>query len=188
VTTHDPRPATRRLTATRRRTSTRRRRTALMAATAAATGLVALTACGSGSGSGSGAQDGSGDGSGGSRPRLAVSGAYMPEPVTADMAGGFLTVRNTGGAADRLTSVKSERFGEAQLHSASKQQMKHVNSLPVPADGTLRLARGGNHIMFLKPERKPVKGEKVRVRLHFSRSGDIDVMMPVEATNFVPKK
>ncbi|MCH6161541.1 copper chaperone PCu(A)C [Streptomyces marispadix] len=165
MTTHAPRPAT------------GRRLTALLAASVA---LSALAACGSDSESQ--------DGSGGSRPRLAVSGAYMPEPVTADMAGGFLTVRNTGGTADRLTSVKSKSFGEAQLHSTSGQQMQHVNSLAVPADGTLRLARGGNHIMFLKPERKPVKGEKVRVTLHFSKSGDIDVTMPVEATNFVPKK
>ena len=38
------------------------------------------------------------------------------------------------------------------------------------------------------PERKPVKGEKVHVTLRFSRSGPVEVSMPVEATNFVPKK
>lgn len=155
----------------------RGRRIAALALTVVA-GLAPLSACGSGPGSGSG----------GSPPKLSVSGAYMPEPVTGDMAGGFLTVRNTGGTADKLTSVESSDFGQAQLHKTSDQQMRHVRSLPVPADGTLRLSRGGNHIMFLKPERKPVKGEKVRVTLHFSESGDIKVSMPVEATNFVPKK
>ncbi|SCK14061.1 copper chaperone PCu(A)C [Streptomyces sp. WMMB 322] len=159
-----------------------------------AAGLLALGACGSGQGPASGPDSGSagsgsgGSGSGGSVPKLSVSGAYMPEPVTKDMAGGFLTLKNTGGTADRLTSVKSGAFGEAQLHETSGQQMHRVKSLKVPADGTLRLSRGGNHIMFLNPERKPVEGEKVRVTLHFSKSGDIDVSMPVEATNFVPKK
>ncbi|QPP07591.1 copper chaperone PCu(A)C [Streptomyces bathyalis] len=145
-----------------------------------ATGLLVISACGSG-------QEPASD-SGGSRPKLSVSGAYMPQPVMKDMAGGFLTVKNTGGAPDKLTSVKSGAFGEAQLHRTSDQQMQHVKSLKVPANGTLRLSRGGNHIMFLNPERKPVKGEKVRVTLHFSKSGDIKVSMPVEATNFVPKK
>ncbi|WP_111602636.1 copper chaperone PCu(A)C [Streptomyces sp. Amel2xB2] len=148
-----------------------------------AAGLLTLTACGSGTDSGSGT-----DAEGRSAPKLSVSGAYMPEPVTDDMAGGFLTVRNTGDSADRLTSVKSAAFGEAQLHTTSKGQMRHVTSLPVPANGTLRLGRGGNHIMFLKPERKPVKGEKVRVTLHFSKSGHVTVSMPVKATNFVPEK
>lgn len=146
-----------------------------------AAGLCTLGACGSGTGQG-------GSGTEGSGPKLSVGGAYMPQPVTADMAGGFLTVRNSGDTADRLTSVESETFGEAQLHSTSGGQMRRVKSLPVPADGTLRLSRGGNHIMFLKPEHKPVKGEKVRVTLHFSESGRVKVSMPVEATNFVPKK
>jgi periplasmic copper chaperone A len=161
---------------------------ALVLATA---GVIALSACGAGpdSGSGSsGSDSGSGSGSSGSQPHLTVRGAYMPEPVTAGMAGGFLTVKNSGGTADRLTSVSSGAFGEAQLHKTSGQQMKHVTSLPVPANGRLQLGRGGNHIMFLKPERKPVKGEKVQVTLHFSKSGDIKVSMPVEATNHVPKE
>ena len=145
-----------------------------------AAGLVLVGGCGSG-------QETASD-SGGSRPKLSVTGAYMPEPIMKDMAGGFLTVKNTGGTADKLTSVKSGDFGEAQLHSTSGQQMQRVKSLKVPADGTLRLSRGGNHIMFLNPERKPVKGEKVQVTLHFSKSGDIKVSMPVEAKNFVPKK
>jgi periplasmic copper chaperone A len=164
-----------------KRASRGRRFAAMLSVTA---GLAVLSACGSGPDRDSDSRSGSG----GSKPELSVSGAYMPAPVTDDMAGGFLIVKNTGGTADKLTSVESSAFGEAQLHTTSKQQMQHMKSLPVPADGTLRLSRGGNHIMFLNPERKPVKGEKVRVTLHFSKSGDIKVSMPVEATNFVPKK
>lgn len=163
----------------------RRRRTGVRVALLLplAAGLCTLGACGTGSGT-----DEGGSGAKGSAPKLSVGGAYMPQPVTDDMAGGFLTVRNSGGTGDRLTSVESETFGEAQLHSTSDGQMQRVKSLPVPAGGTLRLSRGGNHIMFLKPEHKPVKGEKVRVTLHFSKSGNVKVSMPVEAPNFVPKK
>lgn len=160
-------------------TAAQRIRRAAALATGAA-GLLVLTACGSGPGSGSGADA--------SPPKLTVRDAYVPEPVTADMAGGFLTVRNSGGTADRLTSIESTDFEEVQMHKTVGQQMQRVKSLRVPANGELRLSRGGKHIMFLEPERKPVKGEKVPVTLHFAKSDPVKVSMPVEATNHVPEK
>ncbi|GGO49327.1 hypothetical protein GCM10012287_26410 [Streptomyces daqingensis] len=169
-----------------RRTDRRTGRTLRTAALAgAAAGLLVLSACGSG-GSGS---EGEGKGEGAdSAPRLTVEGAYLPEPVTSDMAGGFLVVKNDGATADRLTSVESSAFEEAQLHETVDQQMQRVKSLSVPANGELRLSRGGNHIMFLNPERKPAKGEKVPVTLHFEKSDPVKVSMPVKATNHVPEK
>jgi copper(I)-binding protein len=158
-----------------------RTRLPFAAAAFAAAGLLALSACGS-PGSDSGSET---DASG---PRLTVRDAYVPEPVTAEMAGGFLTVRNSGGSADRLTSIDSADFEDAQLHKTVNQQMQRVKSLPVPANGELRLSRGGKHIMFMKSERKPVKGEKVPVTLHFAKSDPVKVSMPVEATNHVPEK
>jgi copper(I)-binding protein len=171
-----------------RRTGRRTGRTLRTAVlTGAAAGLLVLSACGSGSsGSGSGGE-GKGEGAD-SAPRLTVEGAYLPEPVTSDMAGGFLVVKNDGATADRLTSVESSAFEEAQLHKTVDQQMQRVKSLSVPANGELRLSRGGNHIMFLNPERKPAKGEKVPVTLHFEKSDPVKVSMPVEATNHVPEK
>lgn len=159
-------------------TTLRTRRSAALACTAAA--LLALSACGSGPDAGTG-PDASG-------PKLTVRDAYVPEPVDAGMAGGFLTVRNAGGTADKLTSVESSAFQDGQLHKTADQQMQRVKSLSVPANGELRLSRGGKHIMFLKAERKPVKGEKVPVTLHFEKSDPVKVSMPVEATNHVPEK
>jgi periplasmic copper chaperone A len=145
-----------------------------------AAGLLTLSACGSGSGGSSG--------SAASGPKLSVRDAYVPEPVTAEMAGGFLTVHNAGGTGDRLTSIDSADFADVQLHRNAGGQMQRTKSLPVPAKGDLRLDRGGNHIMFLEPKRKPVKGEKVPVTLHFEKSDPVTVSMPVEATNYVPEK
>ncbi|MGH3312714.1 MAG: copper chaperone PCu(A)C [Streptomyces sp.] len=140
----------------------------------AAAGALALSACGSGSGD--------------ARPELTVRGAYVPEPVTADMAAGFLTVRNTGAAGDTLTSVTSGISDDVQLHRTKGQQMLRVKALPVPANGELRLGRGGDHLMLQDLERKPKQGEKVRVTLHFEKSDAVRVSMPVEATNHVPEK
>lgn len=150
-----------------------------------------LAGCG-GSG-GSGASDGSGssDGSGGSgasssvKPELKVAGAYMPRPVTGDMAAGFFTVTNSGGA-DTLTSVTSGLAGDVTLHSTKGGAMEEEKSFAVPAHGELDFASGGNHLMFEKLTHKPKQGEKVAVQLHFAKSGTVTVEMPVKSATYNP--
>lgn len=123
---------------------------------------------------------------GGSTARLSVHGAYMPQPVGSGMAGGYFTVRNTGDKSAELTSVTSGLAHHVQLHTTRKQRMQPIASLKVPANGELRLARGGNHLMFTGLKKKPVKGRKVPVTLHFAGHRPIEVSMPVRSTTYVP--
>nr|WP_206441222.1 copper chaperone PCu(A)C [Streptomyces boncukensis] len=119
-------------------------------------------------------------------PRLTVRGAYVPQPVNGKMAGGFLTVRNSGGTADKLTSVSSDIAGDVTMHKTVKQQMQSVASFTVPAEGSLKLARGGNHLMLMDLKRKPAEGDTVTFVLHFTKSGPITVKAPVKAMNYAP--
>jgi periplasmic copper chaperone A len=148
-----------------------RRTTALSAAVALAAAL-ALTGCSSSSDGGA--------------PELKVSGAFMPQPVL-DMAGGFLTITNDGDTADRLTSVTSPISDDITIHETKDQKMREVKSFDIPANGTLSLERGGNHIMFMELKEKPEQGEKVSVELHFEKSDPIKVDLSVEATNHNPQ-
>ncbi|MER7109154.1 copper chaperone PCu(A)C [Streptomyces sp. NPDC000229] len=125
--------------------------------------------------------------SGPARPELKVDGAFMPQPV-GDMAGGFLTVTNTGGAADKLTSVTSPLSDDVQIHETKNQKMRQVKSFEIPANGELKLERGGSHIMFMAIKKQPKQGEKVRIELHFERSEPITVDLPVEAATHNPSK
>ncbi|WP_055494050.1 copper chaperone PCu(A)C [Streptomyces sp. TP-A0356] len=128
-------------------------------------------------------------GSGGSssaRPALKISGAYMPAPVNGDMAAGFFTVTNSGGA-DTLTSVTSSLAGDVTLHATKGGAMEEEKSFAVPADGTLDFASGGNHLMFEKLTHRPEQGEKVPVQLHFAKSGTVTVEMPVKPATYDPK-
>ncbi|MFE6228257.1 copper chaperone PCu(A)C [Streptomyces sp. NPDC057854] len=147
-----------------------RRTTALSAAVALAAAL-ALTGCSSG----------------GDEPELKVSGAYMPQPVM-DMAGGFLTIENTGDTADKLTSVTSPLSDDVTLHETKNQKMRQVPSFDIPAHGELKLARGGNHLMFMELKSKPKQGEKVSVELHFEKAEPITVELPVEAATHNPQQ
>ncbi|MGW6637430.1 copper chaperone PCu(A)C [Streptomyces cyaneofuscatus] len=146
------------------------RRTLLAGVLALTTGL-ALAGCSTGS----------------DEPELKVVGAYLPQPVS-DMAAGFLVVQNSGGAADRLTSVTSPLSDDVTIHETKNQQMREVTSFEVPAGGELDLERGGNHIMFMDLKKQPKQGEKVSVELHFEKAGRITVDLPVKETTHNPKK
>ncbi|MFG3347835.1 copper chaperone PCu(A)C [Streptomyces sp. NPDC048018] len=154
------------------------RRTTALSATVALAAALALTGCSS---------DGSSDSSKSGKPELTVSGAFMPQPVM-DMAGGFLTITNSGDTADKLTSVTSGISDDVTLHETKNQKMQQVKAFDIPANGDLRLERGGNHIMFMELKGKPKQGEKVSVELHFEKSDPIKVDLPVEAPNHNPKQ
>ncbi|MFI2370090.1 copper chaperone PCu(A)C [Streptomyces sp. NPDC018833] len=120
-------------------------------------------------------------------PELTVSGAFMPQPV-GDMAAGFLTVENSGGTADKLTSVTSDIADDITIHESKNQRMRQVTSFDIPADGTLALERGGSHIMFTALKQRPKQGDKVAVELHFEKSDPITVEIPVKETAHRPQK
>lgn len=120
-------------------------------------------------------------------PELKVTGAFMPQPVS-DMAAGFLVVKNSGGASDRLTSVTSSISDNVTIHETKNQTMRMVTSFDVPAGGELDLERGGNHIMFMKLKQQPKQGDKVSVQLHFEKADPIEVDLPVMETTHNPKK
>ncbi|MGA5315700.1 copper chaperone PCu(A)C [Streptomyces pseudogriseolus] len=136
----------------------------------AVAGALALAGCG-----------GSDDGS----ARLSVGAAYMPQPVS-DMAAGFLTITNDGDAADRLTSVSSDVAGQVSVHETVDGAMQEVESLDIPAHGSLVLESGGNHLMFEQLKREPKQGQKVSVELRFAHSDPVTVEIPVKPATYRP--
>ncbi|MEV8399510.1 copper chaperone PCu(A)C [Streptomyces niveus] len=146
--------------------------TAAGAALAALLSVVALAGCSSADA----AED---------TPQLKVTGAFMPQPVS-DMASGFLTVTNSGGAADKLTSVTSDISDEVTIHETKDQKMRQVKSFDIPAGGELSLARGGSHLMFMGLKTKPEQGARISVELHFEKTDPIKVDLPVKETTYNP--
>jgi copper(I)-binding protein len=152
-----------------------RRTTTLVTALSLAAAL-AVSGCSSDTGSGSD-----------SKPEISVSGAFMPEPVNAEMAGGFMVVKNGSGTADKLTSVTSPLSDDVQIHETKNQKMQQVTSLDVPANGELKLERGGSHVMFMGLKNKPKIGEKVVVELHFEKADPVKVQLDVKERTHNPK-
>ncbi|WP_432026798.1 copper chaperone PCu(A)C [Streptomyces sp. 1222.5] len=142
-------------------------------AAAALAGALALAGC-----SGSGADSG--------KAGLSVGSPYMPQPVSADMAAGFLTITNEGTAEDELTSVSSDVAGRVTMHSTVGGAMAEKSSFAIPAHGRLVFRSGGNHLMFEELKHKPRQGQTVTVKLTFAESGPLTVEMPVKSATYNP--
>ena len=104
----------------------------------------------------------------------------------APVAGGFLTIENTGAEPDRLISARSDIAGDTQIHEMAMQgdvmKMRPLaNGLEIPAGQTVVLAPGGFHIMFMGLKQTLVEGETITVTLTFEKAGTVDVVLPIEA-------
>ncbi|MFF7980132.1 copper chaperone PCu(A)C [Streptomyces sp. NPDC007901] len=120
-------------------------------------------------------------------PVLTVSGAYIRQPPTADMAAGYFTVTNTGRQPDKLTGVTSDAASSVSMHrTTAENQMAPVQAFTIPAGGSLVLRTGGNHLMLTGFKKKPTAGETITLRLRFAASDSITVRVPVEPTTYQP--
>ncbi|MGT2529444.1 copper chaperone PCu(A)C [Streptomyces nojiriensis] len=155
------------------------RTTRTLAAALSLTAALAISGCSSDSGGSGGSAD-SADG----KPKMTVSGGYMPEPVNDKMAGAFMVIKNDSKTADKLTGVTSPLSDDLQIHETKDQKMQQVHSMDVPANGELALARGGNHVMFMGLKNTPKVGDKVTVELHFEKADPVKVELDVKERTY----
>jgi periplasmic copper chaperone A len=95
----------------------------------------------------------------------------------AQVAAGYLVIRNQGAAADRLVSASSPAAGKVELHvninDNGVMKMREVPGYDVPARGSFELKPGGPHLMLTDIKRPFREGEKVPVKLKFEKAGDV---------------
>lgn len=99
--------------------------------------------------------------------------------------GGFLTVRNTGTAPDRLLRAESPAATTVELHTHINDngvmRMRPVPDIPIPAGAEVTLAPGGLHVMLMGTRQKFERGARIPLTLVFERAGRIEVELAVEA-------
>ncbi|MFE3579612.1 copper chaperone PCu(A)C [Streptomyces vinaceus] len=118
------------------------------------------------------------------KPKMTVSGAFMPEPVNDKMAGAFMVIKNDSKTADKLTAVTSPLSDDLQIHETKDQKMQQVAAMDVPAGGELRLERGGNHIMLMGLKSLPKVGDKVSFELRFEKADPVKVELDVKERTY----
>ena len=112
-------------------------------------------------------------------------------PKSASVAGGYLTITNTGSTPDRLTGGSSEVARKFEVHEMSMDggvmKMRELsNGVEIPAGATVELKPGSYHIMMMNLSRPLAKGDKVKGSLTFEKAGKVDIEFTVEAMGGMP--
>jgi copper(I)-binding protein len=114
---------------------------------------------------------------------LTVYDAYIRQPASPDVAAAYLTVRNDGESADRLSSAYCGAAGRTSVHadSAAMQPGDEAAStpLPVPANGTVSLTPAKGHIMLENLTGTLRAGDTVSLLLRFDKAGQVLLDVPV---------
>lgn len=97
----------------------------------------------------------------------------------AQVAGGYMLIRNAGAAPDKLLSVSSPAARRVEthvhIHEGGVMKMREVPGYDVPARGSFELKPGGAHLMFMEIRKPFVEGEKIPVTLKFEKAGEVKV-------------
>jgi copper(I)-binding protein len=115
-------------------------------------------------------------------PAVAVSDGWARATLPHQDEGvAYLTLRSASG--DILTGVDSPAAGMVMLHQTTQKNgvsaMEDIDSLALPAGKAVALAPGGTHLMLMDMKHALKPGDTLRLSLHFSKSGDLDVSVPV---------
>lgn len=104
-------------------------------------------------------------------------------PNGASVSGGYLTITNPTAEPDALIAVASPRAPRVEIHEMSMDgsvmRMRAVERIEVPAGGSVSLAPGGAHLMFIDVSAPLAVGEDAPVTLTFERAGAMEVTLPV---------
>lgn len=115
---------------------------------------------------------------------LSIAQPWAPAtPGAAKVAGGYVTIVNTG-EADRLIGGTFAEAGRVEIHEMSNtggvMRMRELErGLPIEARATTELKPGGFHMMFMDLKRPLKAGETVAGTLVFEKAGSVPVTFEV---------
>jgi periplasmic copper chaperone A len=104
---------------------------------------------------------------------------------------GYFTVANNGDKPATLTAADTSAFGMTMMHKSDMKggtaTMAPVDSVDIPAHGTLQFAPKGYHLMLEQPSKPLQVGSSIPLKLTFSDNTSIDVSCAVKSAATVGK-
>ncbi|MFI5020019.1 MAG: copper chaperone PCu(A)C [Dongiales bacterium] len=103
----------------------------------------------------------------------------------------YLSLADTGPAADRLVGVATPVAAHADMHimvmEGNVMQMRPVDAVDVKPGERIQFKPSGLHIMLTDLKQKLTRGERFPVTLDFEKAGKVDVevlVLPIGATGY----
>ena len=112
---------------------------------------------------------------------------WMREPpAAAQVAGGFMTLINTGTMPDRLIGGSLVTAARFEIHEMSVtdgvMRMKQLpQGIEIKPGATVALVPGGYHLMFFDLKTAPAAQQKIKGTLVFEKAGTVEVEFVVQA-------
>jgi copper(I)-binding protein len=107
-----------------------------------------------------------------------------PTPPGLTVTAVYFGVSNNGKTADRLIGYSSSAAGRTELHETRMDggmaRMRAVESVLIPAKGSVKAEPGGLHLMLLDLKQTLAVGQRIPVTLKFERAGTVVVEAVVE--------
>ena len=115
---------------------------------------------------------------------LLIENAWVREgPPRATVLAGYLTIKNTSATPYTLIEVSSPQFDLVEMHESYEKggmaRMRQLSTLPIPANGELKLAPNGYHLMLMDPNQRIHAGMTVDLILKFDSLKPIQISAPV---------
>ncbi|HUF81334.1 MAG TPA: copper chaperone PCu(A)C [Burkholderiales bacterium] len=106
-------------------------------------------------------------------------------PPGARVAAGYLEIRNSGKAPDRVTGAGTSAAERVELHvlvrDGDVMKMRELQSFEVPARQRLLLEPGGSHLMIVGLRKPFAKGDRIPITLRFERAGELKIELEVQS-------
>ena len=128
----------------------------------------------------------------GTPPGLSVTDAWArATPPGTPVAAVYLVIDNTGGQADRLLGVSTDRAGIAEVHTIIHDgdlvKMRRVDPLQVGVGERIVFEPGGTHVMLMGLKSPLAEGQSLTLVMNFERAGVRRVEARVVAATSTPQ-
>lgn len=117
---------------------------------------------------------------------IKISGPWTRvPPPSAKVAGGFMTLTNSGTAPDRLIGGSSPVAGRIEIHEMAldggiMKMRELTNGLEIKPGQKVELKPGSYHVMFMDLKQAPKQGTPIKGTLVFEKAGTVEIEYKVE--------
>lgn len=116
------------------------------------------------------------------KPGIAGSRGRLVLPVVPGRpAAAYFSLRNDGPAMVKLTGIRVEGAGKAEMHRTSGGSMNAVDSIGIAPGATIAFAPGGYHVMVFDPAATLRAGDTTQLALTFSDGEKLSMPLRIEA-------
>lgn len=111
-------------------------------------------------------------------------------PPGARTGAAYFAIENRGRTPDRLIAARTDAAERAELHATIRDgdvvRMRAVAAVAVAGGATVKLQRGGLHLMLVGLRQPLREGDRVGLTLVFEKAGEIAVVVDVESARGAP--